>query len=164
MRLKEELRLLNLLSERLKRDHYLCGTKITYSLSDFEKTEGEKDESKGLYHLVIPFCDFDKERRDRELQHCDLDYVYIKIGKRFRYHNQQKDRGSGLVLKDRFVPYDGFLKMTYFYEHEGHLLGRCSDGYAYELPLDTPLYIEYRRLYQDLDRCIKLLKAQLRQR
>lgn len=163
MRLQEELKSLNLLSEQLKREHQRSGTQITYSLSDFEKATLSPNERKGIFHLVLPFCDFDKKRKDRELKHCDLDYIYIKIGKRFRRENQKRDEQSGLILRDEFTPYDGFLRMTYFYEHKGQLLGRCSDGYAYELPLDTKLYIAYRKLYQDLDFCIKLLRTQLNQ-
>jgi len=164
MCLKEELRLLNLLSERLterlKRDHYLRGTELTYALSNSPISGDDQEEEKGLYHVVIPFCDFNKERQSGKLQHCNPDYVYIKIGKRFRHANRVIEG----YLNDKFVPYFGFLKMSLFQEYQGQLLGRCSDGYAYELPLDTLLYVEHRKLYEDLDRCVKLLKAQLCQR
>ena len=154
------LRKLRVLADRLQKDHHENGTKIRYSLSDSSISGNDPDEAIGLYHLVIPFCDFEVKRKNGLLPHCNLDYIYIKTGERFRHEKEQ----SGELFASRFVPYAGFLRMTYFQERDGQLLGRCSDGYSYKLPLDTPLYIEHRKIYQGIETCIKLLLVQQNQR
>ena len=95
MRLKEELRLLNLLSERLKRDHYLRGTEIVFSLSDSPISGDDQDEEKGLYHLVVPFRDLITKKELYKFDYCNLDYIYVKIEKRFRHGNPERPRLRG---------------------------------------------------------------------
>ena len=160
MGLEKELILLKNMSDLLKFEHHSSGTEIVYSLSDSSISGDDQDEKNGLYHTALSFADFELKRKSGELQHYDLDYIYIKIGKRFRHALE----GFDATFPNEFLPYPGYLKMSYFEKYDGKLLARCSDGYAYELPLDTLFYIEQRRIHEDLDLCIKHLLAQQNQR
>jgi len=143
--LQREIDLLCTRRKSLKRKYFSKATSVTYALSDLVDVNPVSyhdlpQEVQGHYHITAPFNNFERNQFD----HCDLNEILIKIGKR--------------AQKEELIPYDYFLRLGRYWVENNELIVWASDGHAYTLPLNTTLYLPYRKVYKDLDECIDRLR------
>ena len=128
--------------ERIESYYEQSSTPLTYFklLDAREMTYGEAE---SFYHIVVPLFEFNT----REFNYCNLDEIFVGLGKRH------------CRLTDTSIVYDGFLSFSRWRTSQGKFIIRASDGIVYELEKTTLLYLQFRRIDKSLAKArIDLLK------